>query len=117
MTRKFSNHCYLFSFLWKYDFFFYEIVKIFLLNCRFFNNAYYARVGGVSTAELNKLEMKFLFSLDFQLHVSVDTFGKYCLLLEKEGNEVHQIERSIQACRLKETWSAKDDTTLYYYNC
>lgn len=83
----------------------------------FFNNAYYARVGGVSTSELNNLEMNFLFSLDFQLHVSVATFDKYCLLLEKEGNDVHQIERSIQACRIKETWSSKDESTLYYYNC
>ncbi|KAJ6306659.1 hypothetical protein OIU78_021887 [Salix suchowensis] len=32
----------------------------------FFNNAYYAKVGGVSTEELNRLEMKFLFSIDFQ---------------------------------------------------
>lgn len=78
----------------------------------FFNNAYYARVGGVSTSELNKLEMKFLFGLDFRLHVSVDTFRKYCLLLEREGNGGgQQIERSIQACRIKENWSSKDDST------
>nr|GMD68983.1 cyclin-P3-1 [Ipomoea batatas]GME06625.1 cyclin-P3-1 [Ipomoea batatas]GME20028.1 cyclin-P3-1 [Ipomoea batatas] len=77
----------------------------------FFNNAYYARVGGVSTAELNKLEMKFLFGLGFRLHVSVQTFGSYCGFLEKEGNLTLQIERSIQACGIKESWSTNDDPT------
>ncbi|GAB2287335.1 Cyclin-P3-1 [Dionaea muscipula] len=50
-----------------------------------YNNAYYARVGGVSTQELNKLEMELLSSLDFRLHVTVDTFRQYCLQLEKEN--------------------------------
>ncbi|KAK4357380.1 hypothetical protein RND71_022990 [Anisodus tanguticus] len=77
----------------------------------FYNNAYYARVGGVTTKELNKLEMKFLFGLDFRLHVSVQTFGSYCSLLEKEGTVGLQIERSIQACRISESWSNKDDST------
>ncbi|KAL6318630.1 hypothetical protein AAG906_000708 [Vitis piasezkii] len=38
--------------------------------------------GGVSTAELNRLEMKFLFSLDFRLQVTVETFRSYCSQLE-----------------------------------
>ncbi|KAE8712167.1 Cyclin-P3-1 [Hibiscus syriacus] len=33
------------------------------------NNAYYAKAGGVSREELNRLEM-FLFDLDFRLHVT-----------------------------------------------
>lgn len=77
----------------------------------FFNNAYYARVGGVSTSELNRLEMKFLFGLDFQLHVTVQTFGKYCSLLEKETAAVIQIERPILACGIKESWSNQDCTS------
>lgn len=79
----------------------------------FFNNAYYAKVGGISTAELNRLEAKFLFGLDFWLHVSVDTFGKYCLLLEKEVSGGHQVERplrAIRACGIKESWSNNDDS-------
>ncbi|WCJ21532.1 Cyclin family protein [Euphorbia peplus] len=77
----------------------------------FFNNAYYAKVGGISTAELNRLEMKFLFSIDFKLHVNVNTFGRYCSQLEKESAEgLLQIERSIQACRIKENWSNKEDS-------
>ncbi|KAI4304495.1 hypothetical protein MLD38_039994 [Melastoma candidum] len=51
----------------------------------FFNNAYYAKVGGVSTSELNRLELKFLFSIDFRLQVSLETFHCWCLMLEKES--------------------------------
>lgn len=78
--------------------------------CRFFNNAYYAKVGGVSTSELNRLEMKFLFTIDFRLQVSIETFKRYCSQLEKEAAGL-QIERSIQACGIKENWSNKDDST------
>ncbi|KAJ1433070.1 Cyclin-like [Sesbania bispinosa] len=77
----------------------------------FFNNAYYAKVGGVSTCEINRLEMSFLFGIDFRLQVSVDTFGSYCWQLEKEASEALQIERPMQACRIKESWSNKDDPT------
>ncbi|KAE8660649.1 Cyclin-P3-1 [Hibiscus syriacus] len=75
----------------------------------FFNNAYYARVGGVSTAELNRLEMSFLFSLDFRLQVTVNTFQRYCSQLQKESLDVHQIERPIRACGIKDTWQSKSD--------
>nr|KJB39101.1 hypothetical protein B456_007G136900 [Gossypium raimondii]KJB39102.1 hypothetical protein B456_007G136900 [Gossypium raimondii] len=74
---------------------------------KYFNNAYYARVGGISTAELNRLEMKFLLSLDFRLQVSINTFQRYCLQLQKEGN---QVERPIRACGIKESWPSKSDT-------
>ncbi|XP_043721027.1 cyclin-P3-1-like [Telopea speciosissima] len=87
----------------------------------FYNNAYYAKVGGVNIAEMNKLEMKFLFSLDFRLHVTVGTFDWYCLQLEKEGGGVYQIERPIQICGLKESWPNKDEpkhaATLARYSC
>ncbi|GJM88504.1 hypothetical protein PR202_ga04575 [Eleusine coracana subsp. coracana] len=51
----------------------------------FFNNAYYGKVGGISTREMNKLELDLLFSLDFRLKVNVETFRSYCLQLEKEA--------------------------------
>ncbi|XP_022727969.1 cyclin-U3-1-like isoform X2 [Durio zibethinus] len=76
----------------------------------FFNNAYYARVGGVSTAELNRLEMKFLFTLDFRLKVNVNTFQRYCAQLQKESSESHQIEWPIRACGIKESWPSKSNT-------
>ncbi|XP_051141761.1 cyclin-P3-1-like [Andrographis paniculata] len=61
------------------------VVAAKFIDDSFFNNAYYARVGGVSTAELNKLEMKLLFGLDFRLHVTVDTFDDYCSTLRRDG--------------------------------
>lgn len=75
----------------------------------FFNNAYYARVGGVATSELNELEMKFLFGVDFQLHVSVQTFKKYCSALKKEA-PCGLIERPIQACWINESCSNNNDS-------
>ena len=35
----------------------------------YYNNAYYAKVGGVPCDELNRLEVDFLFRVDFTLHV------------------------------------------------
>ncbi|KAK9291959.1 hypothetical protein L1049_019911 [Liquidambar formosana] len=67
------------------------LMAISLLS-RGYNNAYYAKVGGVSTAEMNSLELKFLLSLEFRLHVTPEMFSEYCL--EKEGGG-KQIERLI----------------------
>ncbi|KAL3615265.1 Cyclin-U1-1 [Castilleja foliolosa] len=49
-----------------------------------YNNAFYARVGGVSNVELNKLELELLFLLDFGVCVSSRVFETYCQHLEKE---------------------------------
>lgn len=76
----------------------------------FFNNAYFAKVGGVSTAEMNKLEMKFLFGLDFRLSVSFQTFGTYCSQLEKEVSAGLPVERPIRACGIKDCWSNSEDS-------
>ncbi|GAV57778.1 Cyclin domain-containing protein [Cephalotus follicularis] len=77
----------------------------------FFNNAYYARIGGVNTEELNRMEVKFLFSLDFRLHVSVETFKRYCYQLERESPVLLQIERPIRACSIKDSWSNSSVST------
>ncbi|KAL3647539.1 Cyclin-U4-1 [Castilleja foliolosa] len=50
----------------------------------YYNNAYYAKVGGISTREMNLLEVDFLFGLSFQLNVSTSTFHYYCNYLQKE---------------------------------
>lgn len=83
---------------------------MFYMFCRFYDNAYYAIVGGVSTAELNRMEMKFLFSLDFRLQVNVKTFQRFCYQLEKEAAEGLQIERPIQACKVEENWSNNSES-------
>ncbi|XP_010240959.1 PREDICTED: cyclin-U1-1 [Nelumbo nucifera] len=49
-----------------------------------YNNAFYARVGGVSNAELNRLELELLFLLDFSVIVTSRIFETYCFHLEKE---------------------------------
>ena len=35
------------------------------------------QVGGVPTTEVNALELEFLFSVNFSLHVATDVFEKY----------------------------------------
>ncbi|KAH7288171.1 hypothetical protein KP509_31G015400 [Ceratopteris richardii] len=70
-----------------------------------FHNAYYAQIGGISTAEMNKLEWTFLSLIDFRLQVTVSVFESYCSHLEREvslGGGYH-IERVLQAiCSLEE---------------
>lgn len=51
---------------------------------RYYNNAYYAKVGGISTTEMNLLEVDFLFGLGFQLNVTPNTFHTYCSFLQRE---------------------------------
>lgn len=49
-----------------------------------YNNAYFARVGGVELPEMNGLELEFLFALRFRLNVTPDDFASYCAALEGE---------------------------------
>jgi len=58
------------------------VVTAVLLAAKFFddayyNNAYYAKVGGVLVSEMNGLEVDFLFRINFSLHVPTDEFRKY----------------------------------------
>ncbi|XP_015962052.1 cyclin-U4-1 [Arachis duranensis] len=50
----------------------------------YYNNAYYAKVGGITTIEMNFLEVDFLFGLGFYLNVTPGTFQAYCAHLQKE---------------------------------
>lgn len=43
----------------------------------YYNNAYYAKVGGVLVTEMNRLEVEFLFRINFSLHVSPELYNKY----------------------------------------
>ncbi|KAK1389015.1 Cyclin [Heracleum sosnowskyi] len=49
-----------------------------------YNNTFYARVGGVTNLELNRLEIELLFLLNFELTVHSRVFESYCQQLEKE---------------------------------
>ncbi|XP_068644573.1 cyclin-U1-1-like [Aristolochia californica] len=55
-----------------------------VLDDAHYNNAFYARVGGVTNSELNKLELELLRLLDFGVTVTTRVFDSYCLHLEKE---------------------------------
>ncbi|KAE8038551.1 hypothetical protein FH972_011050 [Carpinus fangiana] len=50
----------------------------------YYNNAYYAKVGGISTTEMKFLEVDFLFGLGFRLNVTPTTFHAYCSYLQRE---------------------------------
>ncbi|KAK9202590.1 hypothetical protein WN944_017802 [Citrus x changshan-huyou] len=50
----------------------------------YYNNAYYAKVGGISTIEMNFLELDFLFGLSFHLNVTPNAFHTYCTYLQRE---------------------------------
>lgn len=50
----------------------------------YYNNAYYAKVGGISTLEMNFLEVDFLFGIGFQLNVTPTTYHTYCSYLQRE---------------------------------
>ncbi|KAK1944690.1 Cyclin-P3-1 [Phytophthora citrophthora] len=43
----------------------------------YFNNAYYAKVGGVPCPEMNELEVEYLLLINFSLHVSSETYARY----------------------------------------
>ncbi|KAJ8632003.1 hypothetical protein MRB53_025339 [Persea americana] len=50
----------------------------------YYNNAYYAKVGGINIVEMNFLEVDFLFGLSFHLNVTPTTFHTYCCYLQRE---------------------------------
>lgn len=43
----------------------------------YYNNAYYAKVGGIAVSELNILEVDFLFRIHFELHCVGDIYVQY----------------------------------------
>ncbi|KAL6843991.1 hypothetical protein ACP4OV_025664 [Aristida adscensionis] len=49
------------------------------------SNAFFARVGGVSTAEMNRLELELLDVLDFEVAVGHRAYDRYREHLEKEA--------------------------------
>lgn len=55
-----------------------------LTKYRCYNNAFYAKVGGITTEEMNLLELDFLFGIGFQLNVTVSSYNDYCSSLQRE---------------------------------
>ena len=48
---------------------------------KYYNNKYYALIGGIKLKELNLLEEIFLQSLDFWLYVEQEVYEKYRVLI------------------------------------
>ncbi|KAL0001742.1 hypothetical protein SO802_015523 [Lithocarpus litseifolius] len=85
-----------------------------MLDDEHYNNAFFARVGGVSNAELNRLELELLSLLDFGVAVSSRVFEFYCLHLEREVmfNGIGQkIERAIIPSALDDVTEISVDDT------
>ncbi|XP_019446963.1 PREDICTED: cyclin-U2-1-like [Lupinus angustifolius] len=75
-----------------------------------YRNSYFAKVGGLTTKELNELELEFLFMMGFKLHVNVSVFESYCCHLEREvsiGGGYH-IERTLHCAEEIKTRHKKD---------
>lgn len=69
------------------------VITSILLAAKFFddayyNNAYYAKVGGVLVEEMNNLETQFLFKIDFSLRVLPEVFEKYEAELVSHANDI-----------------------------
>ena len=57
---------------------------------KYYNNAYYARIGGLTREELNRLEIEMLFALGFELTASPEEFFKYTSQLASHAEaELH----------------------------
>jgi hypothetical protein len=58
----------------------------------YFNNKYYARVGGISGAEMNALELEFLFRIKFDCNTSSEEFNKFSHILYEPETVIPVIE-------------------------
>uniref|UniRef100_A0A5B7B959 Cyclin n=1 Tax=Davidia involucrata TaxID=16924 RepID=A0A5B7B959_DAVIN len=70
------------------------LVSVKFMDDMYYNNAFYAKVGGISTREMNLLEVDFLFGLGFQLNVTSTTFHTYCSYLQTGmllGSPLHSV--------------------------
>ncbi|KAM3369416.1 hypothetical protein ACQJBY_017353 [Aegilops geniculata] len=76
---------------------------------RNYKNSYFAAVGGLSAAELNSLELDFLFLMRFRLNVSVSVFRSYCRHLEREVGHGggYQVERCLEKALLVSSGDAR----------
>ena len=53
------------------------LIAVKFLDDSYMNNAFYAQLGGITTNEMNMLELDFLLFLGFSLQVSSDLFSSY----------------------------------------
>eukprot|EP00298_Acanthocystis_sp_HF-20_P009578 c18389_g1_i3.p1 GENE.c18389_g1_i3~~c18389_g1_i3.p1 ORF type:complete len:147 (+),score=20.65 c18389_g1_i3:80-520(+) len=63
----------------------------------YYNNSFYARVGGVSVKELNNLEVEFLFMINFSLYISAEEYERYRLELTSHSVQLSSSSSKQQA--------------------
>lgn len=63
----------------------------------YFNNDYYAVIGGVTNEEINTLEVEFLFMINFNLFVAVESFRQYERELLNHGQQCWQCASTLLA--------------------
>lgn len=61
----------------------------------YYNNNYYARIGGVSCTELNSLEIEFLFLINFNLFVTTENYQHYYNMLVNHQDKCQCTDSSI----------------------
>ncbi|KAI8031959.1 Cyclin-U4-1 [Camellia lanceoleosa] len=86
------------------------LVSVKFMDDMYYNNAYYAKVGGISTREMNLLEVDFLFGLGFQLNVTPNTFHTYCCCLQTEMLQLGSPLNIVRTPKLH-CCSSEDETT------
>lgn len=94
------------------------IITSILLAAKFFddayyNNAYYAKVGGVHVSEMNRLEVEFLFRINFSLHVTPELYDKYHAELRSHASSV-DLPLSIPAITPRSQQQYEHETTCAF---
>lgn len=92
------------------------IISIKLNEDLYFQNLFYAKVGGVPKKEINKLEYEFLARIDFDVYISEELYQKYHNYLEKTSlrlfNEEEEVNNNCEhRYKQKEVMSENDDNT------
>ncbi|KAK9742731.1 hypothetical protein RND81_03G194100 [Saponaria officinalis] len=83
----------------------------------YYNNAYYAKIGGISTTEINFLEVDFLFGLGFHLNVTPNTFHTYCSYLQREMLLLHSPLNLVISDPNSSLISAKSANAKLFHSC
>ncbi|GAA0186657.1 hypothetical protein LIER_33945 [Lithospermum erythrorhizon] len=87
------------------------MIAVKFMDDMYYNNAYYAKVGGISTIEMNFLEVDFLFGLGFHLNVTPTTFYTYYSYLQKDMLQQPSINLSESSL-----YMGKSSKLLLYHN-
>mmetsp|Transcript_24119 Transcript_24119/g.33071 ORF Transcript_24119/g.33071 Transcript_24119/m.33071 type:complete len:219 (+) Transcript_24119:1147-1803(+) len=64
----------------------------------YFNNKYYARVGGISGSEMNALELEFLFRVKFDCNTSSEQFDKFSHILYEPETVIPGLDLDSLTC-------------------